>query len=144
MKHETEKQDVYFYIFYTHNRMKPKCTNLGLFAPHVQVLALSFGEMVPCLLFGSSLEYRHNLFNCGGMQGRSRDHPETETEKDREQLGGSRGVRKWSQLGISTLCEHVCVCHTYRLMPWHRLMERCSKSHLTILSNHTVIHVKLM
>lgn len=89
--------------------MKSKCTNLDLFAPHVQVLALSFGEMVPCLLFGSSLEYRHNLLNCGGMRGRSRDHPETETEKDRGQLGGSRGVRKWSQLGIRTLCEHVCV-----------------------------------
>lgn len=62
--------------------MKSKSTNLCLFAPHVQVLALSFGEMVPCLLFGSSLEYRHNLFNCGGMQGRTRDHPERERKTE--------------------------------------------------------------
>lgn len=79
-------------------------TNLDLFAPHIQVLALSFGEMVPCLLFGSSLEYRHNLFNCGRMRGEG-GGPETiqrqrETEKDRGQVGGSRGVRKWSQLGV--------------------------------------------
>lgn len=87
--------------------MKSKCTNLCLFAPHIQVLALSFGEMVPCLLFGSSLEYRHNLFNCGGVQGRTRDHPETERERKRGQVGRSRGVRKWSQLGI---CKELCEC----------------------------------
>ena len=65
-----------------------------MFVPHIQVLALSFGEMVPCLLFGSSLEYRHNLFNCGGMQGRTRDHPETETERERErQRAGGKEQR---------------------------------------------------
>lgn len=32
---------------------------------YVQVLALGFGEMVPWLLFGSCVEYRNNLFNCG-------------------------------------------------------------------------------
>lgn len=69
---------------HVNNRMQSKRTNLRLFAPHIQVLALSFGEMVPCLLFGSSLEYRHNLFNCGGMQGRTRDHPETERERKTE------------------------------------------------------------
>ena len=44
-------------------------TNLCLLAPHVQVLALGFGEMVPCLLFGSSVEYRDNLLNCGRGRG---------------------------------------------------------------------------
>lgn len=70
--------------FSIHHENSRKCTNLCLFAPHIQVLALSFGEMVPCLLFGSSLEYRHNLFNCGGMQGRTREHPETERERKTE------------------------------------------------------------
>lgn len=45
--------------------------------------------MVPCLLFGSSLEYRHNLFNCGRDAGKdqkpSRDR---EREKERERAGG--------------------------------------------------------
>lgn len=41
-----------------------KNTNLNLFAPHVQVLPLSFGEMIPCFLFGRSVEHRHDLFNC--------------------------------------------------------------------------------
>lgn len=58
-----------------------------MLAPHVQVLALGFREMVPCLLFGRSVEYRHNLLNCGGVQGRSHSepslyHPERANEKE--------------------------------------------------------------
>lgn len=66
-------------------------TNLCLLAPHVQVLALGFGEMVPCLLFGSSVEYRHNLLNCGrGTRGASMYRPKKDRERGR--LGRSRGV----------------------------------------------------
>lgn len=45
--------------------------------------------MVPCLLFGSGLEYRHNLFNCGRDAGKgqkpSRDR---ERERKKERAGG--------------------------------------------------------
>lgn len=113
--------------------VKSKCTNLCLFAPHVQILALSFGEMVPCLLFGSSLEYRHNLFNCGRMQGRTSDHPKTEREGEKERKRERTvGKEQRSEKAESTrdvkncVCVrsvvYACVCSTYQLMPVHHPM----------------------
>lgn len=91
--------------------VKSKCTNLCLFAPHVQILALSFGEMVPCLLFGSSLEYRHNLFNCGRMQGRTSDHPKTEREREKERKRERTvGKEQRSEKAESTRDVKNCVC----------------------------------
>lgn len=91
-----------------------------MLAPNVQVLALCFGEMVPCLLFGSGLEYRHNLFNCGGVQG---GRPETiQRQRDRRQRAGGKEQR--SKKVESTrdvknspyvLFVCVCVCSTYQL-----------------------------
>lgn len=65
-----------------------------MLAPHVQVLALGFGEMVPCLLFGSSVEYRHNLLNCGGgTRGASMYRP----KKDRERGGDWGEAEEWGE-----------------------------------------------
>lgn len=138
--------------------MKSKCTNLCLFAPHVQVLALSFGEMVPCLLFGGSLEYRHNLFNCGGMQGRTRDHPETETERQRAGGKEQRSDKVESTRDVKN-CVWVCfcvsafvhVCFTYQLIPqYHRngrlirvsTLQHVNKSSIHPASFHDVKRVK--
>lgn len=66
-----------------------------MLSPHVQVLALGFGEMVPCLLFGRSVEYRHNLLNCGrGCRG---------------QYGRPKKERERGAIGKVQRSEKICV-----------------------------------
>lgn len=40
-----------------------KDTHLTVLPPNVNILALGFGEMVPCFLSGGSVENGHNLLN---------------------------------------------------------------------------------
>lgn len=85
-------------------------TNLCLLAPHVQVLALGFGEMVPCSLFGSSAEYRHNLLNCGGSRGAA---PVCTVQRGGASGKRQKGVKKWNQAGRQS---QACVCHSSPLL----------------------------
>lgn len=49
-----------------------KITNLCLFAPHADVLTLSFREMVPSLLFGGRMVHGHYLLDWSGKSAANR------------------------------------------------------------------------
>lgn len=67
------------------------------------------------------MEYRHNLFNCGRMRGGgTRDHPETERDRERQRAGGRE---QRSEKVASTRDVKNCVCVCMRGAPyWSALM----------------------
>lgn len=78
-------------------------TNLTLFSPHVNVLPLSFGEMVPGLLSGGSSKYRHDLLNLEEEeeeekegQKRRRKKRTRKRRRNRQRKGRSKRRRKKS------------------------------------------------
>ena len=76
-------------------------TNLTLFSPHVNVLPLSFGEMVPGLLSGGSSKYRHDLLNLEEeeeeeRQKRRRKKRTRKRRRNRQRKGRSKRRRKKS------------------------------------------------
>lgn len=64
-----------------------KITNLCLFAPHADVLTLSFREMVPSLLFGGRMVHGHYLLDCSIKSG-------VKSGQNIIQRGRTRGVKE--------------------------------------------------